>query len=270
MLGPMTASPVPELGAKPRLSDFVVGLSLPWRAAGLMRATPRLRRLSLIASAVTLVTLTALVVVLAWYTGDLVAYVAFEPQGLAGKVGFFLLSAATFVLLFVVGANTLPLLALAAMQDALSEAAEEACGDFTAPPFGVGSALRGAAVSLGHTLARIGFLLVGHALLFALHLLPAVGSALWTVASILWTMVWLAAEYLDAPMARHLYPFRQVRGALRARPLVALGFGAAVYALLWIPVVNLFFVPLATVAGTLMFRALRACAALPPAASPAP
>jgi CysZ protein len=80
----------------------------------------------------------------------------------------------------------------------------------------------------------------------------------------LWTMAWLAAEYLDAPMARHLYPFREVRRVLLARLWLCMGFGAAVYVLLWLPVLNLFFIPLAVVAGTLLFRGLRASGSLPP------
>jgi CysZ protein len=43
-----------------------------------------------------------------------------------------------------------------------------------------------------------------------------------------------------------------------------MGFGAAVYVLLWLPVLNLFFIPLAVVAGTLLFRGLRASGSLPP------
>jgi CysZ protein len=79
----------------------------------------------------------------------------------------------------------------------------------------------------------------------------------------LWTMGWLAVEYLDGPMARHLYPFRQVRRAVQERLPLCMGFGAAVYLMLWIPVLNFFFIPVAVVGGTLLFRGLRACGSLP-------
>ena len=46
--------------------------------------------------------------------------------------------------------------------------------------------------------------------------------------------------------------------------MLGLGFGAAVYVILWVPVLNTLFVPLAIVGGTLLFRGLLAAGALPP------
>lgn len=45
--------------------------------------------------------------------------------------------------------------------------------------------------------------------------------------------------------------------ALRGRLALALGFGAALTLLLWVPVLNFFLMPLAVVAGTLLFCGLR-------------
>jgi CysZ protein len=63
-------------------------------------------------------------------------------------------------------------------------------------------------------------------------------------------------------MARHLYPFGQVLAALRRRLTLALGFGAALYVMLWVPVLNFFLMPVAVVAGTLLYRALRQAGAV--------
>jgi CysZ protein len=52
-------------------------------------------------------------------------------------------------------------------------------------------------------------------------------------------------------------PFRAVRAALRRRSMATLGFGLALYLMLFVPVLNFFLVPLAVVGGTLLFRALR-------------
>ena len=104
---------------------------------------------------------------------------------------------------------------------------------------------------------------LGHLLLLPLNLIPVAGSTAWSVLSVLWTMGWLAAEYLDTAMARHHYPFRAVRGAVLSRAGLCMGFGAAVYLLLWIPILNFFFIPLAIVSGTLLFRGLLAAGALP-------
>jgi CysZ protein len=238
--------------------DFFRGLTLPFLALRVVFGNRRVFLLSLIASVVTFFALLALVALLALYTDDLVRRWFFEPSTWYGQVGFWALVALLFVLLLVVGLNTVPLLLLAPLQDPLSEATEQACGTSGGGgAFSLGGVLRGAWVSIAHTAARIALLLGGHALLLPLHLVPGVGSALWAALSITWTIYWLAAEYLDAAMARQLYPFSEVRRAVLRRLPLCMGFGAAVYLLMWLPVLNLFFVPLAVVAGTLLFHELR-------------
>lgn len=251
-------TPLPAFPAESRLTDFFRGLALPFRAIQVMFGSKKLFLLGTIASMVTFVALVVLVWLLGAYTDDFVRRYVFEPQTWYGSVGFWILVVLTFLLMLVVGANTVPLVLLAPLQDPISEATEELCGDFAAPRFTVAGLLRGTAIALGHTLARIAFLLIGHAALFLLNFIPGIGSVLWTVSGILWTMGWLSAEYLDAPMARHLYRFRDVRVAVLKRLPLCMGFGAAIYVMLWIPVVNFFFIPVAIVAGTLLFRGLRA------------
>lgn len=258
----MTA--IPAFGLRNRPSDFFVGLSLPFRAVALVFRTRKLFLLSSIAAAVTFVALVGLVAFAAAYTGGLVRYFVFTPESWYGQALFWLVSALTFVVLVLVGLNTVPLLMLAPLQDPLGEAAEEVLGDFKAPDFSVSGLARGTWVSLWHTGARILSLLAGHAVLLLLHLIPGVGSALWTVLSGLWTVLWLSIEYLDAPMTRHFYPFGEVRKVALARLPASLGFGAALWVILWVPVLNLFLIPTAVVAGTLLFRGLRACGALGP------
>lgn len=252
----------PEFSPESRLTDFFRGLVLPFRATKLVFANKKLLGLSLFASLLTFISLVAIVAGLGMYADDFVRRFLLDPQTWYGQVGFWFLVALTFLLGLVVGANTVPLLLLAPLQDPISEATEELCGDFSAQKFSVRGLVRGTWVALAHTLARIGFLLAGHALLLLLNFIPGIGSVIWTVSSILWTMGWLAAEYLDAPMARHLYRFKDVRIAVFKRLPLSMGFGAAVYLLLWIPVLNFFFIPIAVVAGTLFFRGLRAAGTL--------
>jgi CysZ protein len=153
---------------------------------------------------------------------------------------------------------TVPAMLLAPLQDPLSEAVEESLGDFTAPPFSFSRAARGVGLSLSHTGLRLTLQLLGYLVLFPLNFIPVAGSVVWAVVSAIWTMWWLAAEYLSGPMARHLYPFGQVLRTMRRRPALALGFGAALHLLLFVPVVNFFLVPLAVVGSTLYFRQLKA------------
>lgn len=252
----------PSIGHTNRASDFFVGLSLPFRAIGLVFRNGRLFLLSSLAALVTFVALVGLIVFAGAYTDELVRRFVFAPDTWYGQVGFWLLVVLTFIVLVLVGLNTVPLLLLAPLQDPIGEATEEALGDFKAQGFSVVGIARGTWVSLWHTAARVGSLLAGHAVLFGLNVIPVVGSVAWTVTSIAWTMLWLAVEYLDAPMARHFYPFGAVRKAVLSRLPLSMGFGAALYLILWVPVLNLFLIPTAIVAGTLLFRSLRACGSL--------
>jgi CysZ protein len=265
------SSPVPHLAARSAFEDFTQGLSLLGRAWGLIFRSPRLFLLSALCAVVTLVSLIGLVILLWRYTPELISSVFARPEAWYGQALWYLVLVLTFVVLLVVGANAIPPLLLAPLQDPISEATEELCGDFQSPPFTLPAFFRGLATSLAHTLTRLFFLVLGLALLLPLHLIPVVGSILWTILGSLWGMTWMAGEHLAAPMTRHLYPFSEVRRMLRERRALCLGFGAGVYLLLWVPVLNSFFLPVAIVGGTLLYRGLRATGQLPPPpAAPAP
>lgn len=257
-------SPVPLLAPKARFSDFFQGLGLLPRAFGLIFRSPKLFLLSAVCAAVTLAALTVLAVFLWRYTPGLISRFFPRPESWYGEALWHLVRLLTFLVLWVVGANTVPPLLLAPLQDPLSETTEELCGAPPAPPFSVGAFLRGLVTGIAHTLARLVMLLLGLALLFPLNFIPGVGSILWTVLGSIWSMLWMAGEHLAAPMTRHLYPFSEVRRMLRERRALTLGLGAGVYLLLWVPILNTFFLPVAVVAGTLLYRGLQASGQLPP------
>ncbi|MBK7860424.1 MAG: EI24 domain-containing protein [Archangiaceae bacterium] len=244
-----SATPVPALSGG--FSDFFAGLSLPFRSLSVMRASGRVLGLSLFSSLVTGVTLVGLVIGL-WPLGSRIAR-TMVGNGAWGSV----LSAFFYLLLLVASALTVPALLLAPLQDPISEATESHCGDFTAPPFSMGRLFKSAGTSIAHTASRLAILVIGFFALLPLNLVPAVGSVAYGVVSTVWAAWWLTAEYLSGPMARHLLPFRRVLATMRERPMVCLGFGFALYVLLWVPVLNFFLVPIAVVGGTLLFRALK-------------
>jgi CysZ protein len=254
---------VPTFSPSARASDFFQGFALPFSALRLVSRDKKLWRLAVLSSLVTFASLVALVWLLAGRTPGLVGYFWAKPEAWYGAGIWYLLVAAAFVILLVVGANTVPLLCLAPLQDPISEATEEALGAKVAG-FSMGRAVKSTVLSLGHTASRIALLLAGHAVLALLNFIPAAGSVAWTMAASVWTMWWLSVEYLSAPMARHLYRFSDVRAAVAARKALAFGFGAAVYLLLWVPVLNFFFIPLAIVGGTLLFRGLLDAGQIPP------
>jgi len=80
----------------------------------------------------------------------------------------------------------------------------------------------------------------------------------------MWTIGWIAAEYLERAVVRHLYRLRDVQAVVGQRLRLSLVFGAAVYAILWIPVVNFFFIPAPWLGGTLLYLGWRETSALPP------
>lgn len=256
------SSVIPPLPAEARLGDFFRGLALPFRAVKVMVASPRLVGLSLLSGLVTAGVLVGLVVF--WWPRAFGWAEALIGTGswrtaLSAVVGFLF-----FGLTYFLSALTVPNLVLAPLQDPLSEGTEVQCGGFTATPFTVSATARGTLHSLGHTLLRLSTQLVGVGLLLPLNLVPGAGSVLFAIAGSLWSMFCLSIEHLSNPMARHLYPFGQVVLVLRRRLTLALGFGAALYVMLWVPVLNFFLMPVAVVSGTLLFRGLRAVEALGP------
>jgi CysZ protein len=254
--------PFPPLPPQSSWSDLFRGLALPVSAARLIIRTPRLLGLSLLCAAVTGFTLVG-VAAGAWMVGQSTAAHFIDGHSgwqHAASVG---LGVVFFIVLFVIGALTAPNLLLAPLQDPLSEATELACGDFVPPKFSWAELVRGTFESLRHTLLRLMFMALGVVVLLPLNLIPVAGSVLYVTLSSTWSMFWLSVEQLSTPMARQLRPFGQVVGVLRRRLPLTLGLGATLYLLLWIPVLNFFLMPVAVVAGTLLFRSLKQAGDLP-------
>ncbi|QSQ23826.1 EI24 domain-containing protein [Pyxidicoccus parkwayensis] len=257
-------SAVPHLAPESRLSDFFQGLGLLGRAFSLLFRSRRLFLLSALCAAVTAVALVGLAWLLYRHAPGLLAGYWALPESWYGRVGWYTVLVLSALVVWVVGANVVPPLLLAPLQDPLSETTEAVVGGDDGPPFTLAGFVRGIVTGVAHTLARLFFLVLGLAILLPLHLVPGVGSVLWTVLGSLWTMTWMAGEYLAAPMTRHLYSFAEVRRMLRERRALCLGLGAGVYVLLWVPILNAFFLPLAIIAGTLLYRGLRQANLLPP------
>jgi CysZ protein len=244
-----SVSPVPALSGG--LPDFFTGLFLPFRSLALM-ARGKLLLLNLLCWFITGLSLLVLVIGI-WPLAERIVRHFSSNGGWLSVLG----SVFVYVALLAVGAFTVPSVLLAPLQDPVSEATEERCGDFTAPAFSVERMLKSIGTSLAHTASRLAIIVIGFFVLLPINLVPGIGSVVYFVASTGWAAWWLTAEYLSGPMARHLMPFKRVLKAMRARPMVCLGFGLALYVMLWVPVLNFFLVPVAVVGGTLLFRALK-------------
>ncbi len=86
--------------------------------------------------------------------------------------------------------------------------------------------------------------------ILCLNLIPVIGTTLFFPVSGLWTMFSLAFEFIAPAAERRAYRFREKRRLVFRRPLQSLSLGAGILILTLIPVVNLFFIPFAVVAGT--------------------
>jgi CysZ protein len=251
----------PELPRHSGPLDLLRGAAFPLRAAHLVLRVPRLRRLALLCAALTL----GIFVLWGW------ALWSFLPGALerlwphpTGPAGFFweLTLAVSGALAWLIGAATLPLLVLAPLEDTLVAATESAVGAPPAPPAGIVGATRQAVSAVTRTALRVMLLLAGQALLLVLQLLLPAGAPLWAAAGVVWTALFAFAEYLDPPLARRGGSFVEVRQVLAQRTGLSLGFGLSVTLLLWVPLLNLFLLPLAVVAGTLLHRSLVSAGAL--------
>jgi CysZ protein len=254
-------SDLPKLARRGNPLDFFWGASLPVRAALLVLRTPRLRALAVLCAAVTLLVFCLWGWALWAWLPEWLGQVWSPPRG-SSRFVWQLTAVLTGALLWLVGAAILPLLALAPLQDPLVAATEAAVGSPPAPAVGALGGARQAVKALGHTALRVALLLVGQALLLVLQLAVPAGAMVWWVAGWGWTALWACAEYLDAPLSRRDRPFSEVRQVLVRRTSLALGFGLALTLLLWIPLVNLFLVPVAVAAGTLLHRSLVAAGTL--------
>jgi CysZ protein len=92
-------------------------------------------------------------------------------------------------------------------------------------------------------------------------LLPGIGQLLYLVFAALFTALYFAVDYIDWPASRRELSFTQRIAVLRVRPLCTLGFGVGVAACLFVPLLNVCFMPLAVAGGTRLFLDLDAYAA---------
>ena len=252
----------PELPRTGGPLDPFRGAAFPIRAAQLVLRVPRLRRLATLCAAITVLVFGLWGWALWSWLPGLLERVWPHPQGPVGWLWEATLVVAG-ALGWLLGAATLPLLALAPLEDALVEATESSVGAPPAPPAGLVRAARQALSAVGRTAARVTLLLLGQALLIAGQLLVPAAGPLWVSAGVCWTALFACAEYLDPPLARRGGSFAEVRQVLAQRTGLALGFGVSITLLLWVPLLNLFLVPVAVVAGTLLHRSLVSSGTLP-------
>lgn len=236
------------------VTELARGLGDLGRGFRFLNAHPRLWGWVLAPALVTLVMLGGAIAAVAWIAGPLVARVT-------GWLPGFLQGAASWVvwILVVTGLALGALLVFVAVVgivagpfcELLSEAVEARATGEPAPPFALGAFLRGVALGVAHGLRRLVASLAGLVVLFAIGLLPVVGTI---AAAVLGG--WLAAsasayDCYDAVLARRELAYADKLAYLARHRGRAMGLGAGVAGCLLIPGVNLVAVGIGAAGATL-------------------
>jgi CysZ protein len=254
-------------GALSRFSPFelVRGASYPLRGLALLRRHRGLWPYAAGPIVLTFVALLGGVYLSVEYHDDLLRLVWQAPDRAGSSLLVWLYRAAStlsFLLaLFVLTLLTVTLSTVfaAPFNDALSEAIEEREVGRAPLPFNPVRLLRELlqAVALAAFRLLLYALVVGPLWLLS-WLVPGVGQALYLVVWLVFTAGYFALDYVDWPATRRGHSLRQRFGLLGRYPLRMLGFGFAVWATLFVPLLNLVFMPLSVAGGTLLFLDLEA------------
>ncbi len=159
----------------------------------------------------------------------------------------------------------------APFKDLLSEEVERLAIGRAGPPFSLKRMLLELVRTIKIELAKLALYLVVMIPLLLVNLIPAVGSVIYSVVGFLFTAIYFAVDYVDWPASRRDRGLGYRAGMVRRHFWPMFGFGTGVWLFLFIPLVNLLFMPAAVAGGTLLFLDLEGDGqpAAPPAALPA-
>ncbi len=224
-------------------------------AAGLrLILSPGLRRFVLLPLTVNLLLFVALIVLAVQQFGFWVeALMPTLPQWLAFlEYLLWPLFVALVLLILFFGFTLLANLIAAPFYGVLAEKVDAVVrGSDVAPPFSWGELLAMIPRTLGRELRKLAYLLPRALALLVLSLIPGLNL----LAAPLWLLfgVWMmAVQYIDYPADNHKMGWDDMLAWLRAKRWQSLGFGAATYAALLVPGLNILLMP-AAVAGATVF-----------------
>ena len=144
----------------------------------------------------------------------------------------------------------------APFNDALSEAVENILTGDAPPPFSlkrmVADVFRTVRLELLKVLIYVA--VVGPMFL-ASFFLPGLGQVISLVGFAL-TAIYLGIDYIDWPAARRNWSVTDRLSFSRRQLAAVAGFGTGVWVLLFVPLLNLFFMPAAVAGGTMLFVAM--------------
>lgn len=238
------------------------GLTYPFKGLRFVFFThPKLARFWLPPIAITL----ALLVVsftLGWsYHDDLVNAVWAQPGGDGFWIGVlgvlhWLLRALALIVLWAIGLIGVVLMTnviAAPFNDLLSEEVEHLATGRPGQPFSVAVLFRDTLRTVGLEVLKLAIYACVMIPMFVISYVPVVGAVIYAVVGFLFTTLYFAIDYVDWPASRRNRSIHFRFGMLHEHFMPMFGFGTGVWLFLFIPLVNLLFMPAAVAGGTLLF-----------------
>lgn len=154
------------------------------------------------------------------------------------------------VILAVVLSNVIA----APFNDFLSEEVERILTGREGPPFALKTVLRDAVRTIGLEVLKLAIYFVVMVPLFLIaQIVPVVGPIAYSVFGFIFTAIYFSIDYVDWPASRKNRSVSYRFGMVTEHFMPMLGFGTGVWLFLFIPLVNLLFMPAAVAGGTLLY-----------------
>lgn len=246
---------VPAFGA-----DFVAGLTAPLHALRYVLRRPGLWKYSLYSGALAAAIFVGLAALAVTFGDNLLGTLWSRPDATAWLVLWWVaVLALTLVGMAAALGATLVLVGilLGPFMDALSARVEAAIlGAAPSSQSTWGQAARDQASGIVHPLLTLALYVTLLPFVFALGFVPLVGALLAAGLGFGLSASMLALEFTDQTPSRRRFRWREKLAQFREQRGAYLGLGAGLAALLCVPVLDFFLVPIAVVAGTMLFCGL--------------
>ncbi len=255
---PLQPDPPPRMPTSNRaapLNHFLHGMSYPFRTFGLLLRTPRLWQYILVPLLINIALGVGLYV---WLLPIGIRRVEAALAGLPAVITVFIpVITFLFALLFllIVGIILLWFGSLLGLPWylRLSRKLEALRGDAgPEPPFDLAVALQDIVHALGYELRKL-ILLIGLGVpLVLLNVVPGIGTIIATVGGLCLMALIACLDFFDPVLSRYRLRFREKLGVVRALMPASGGFALISAIMVFIPLLNLFSIPLGIASGTLL------------------
>ena len=142
----------------------------------------------------------------------------------------------------------------APFNDFLSEEVERIQTGRAGPPFSLKVILRDTVRTVGLEIVKLGvYLLIMIPLFLLSTFLPVVGQVIYSIFGFVFTAIYFSIDYIDWPASRRNRSMSYRFSLVTDHFMPMFGFGTGVWVFLFIPLVNLLFMPAAVAGGTMLF-----------------